>query len=104
MAMISSPFFFKFMIAPIMDFNYSRRFGRRMTWIVPCGILTGVMYWILKDSLQTMVETGDGSKITSYLFFTCLLIAIQDVAIDGIVCDILLEKDYDKGALMQSLG
>ena len=38
------------------------------------------------------------------LFSICLFVAIQDVAIDGIVCDVLNEEDYEQGANMQNVG
>lgn len=100
MSLISSPFFFKFIIAPIMDFNFSKRLGRRMTWIIPTGIITSVLYMYLSHHLTDWIIVGNGFLISFYLFLMCLMIAIQDVAIDGIVCDILLPSDYDKGALM----
>ena len=87
-----------------MDFNFSKRMGRRMTWIVPTGIATSVLYFYLSSHLESWIELGSGFHISAVMFVCCLLIAVQDVAIDGIVCDILNEDDYDKGALMQSLG
>ena len=83
-----------------MDSYFSKRIGRRMTWIIPSGILTSIMYWAISSKMSSWIDGGEGFLISVNMFFMCLLIAIQDVAIDGLVCDILVQSDYDKGALM----
>lgn len=100
MGIITSPFSFKFLIAPFMDFNFSRKIGRRMSWIVPTGIVASGLIFYMGYSVEELIQLGDGFWISFLMFVICLFIAVQDVAIDGIVCDILLPSDYDKGALM----
>lgn len=62
------------------------------------------MYLYLGPGFDKMVEDHDTKPLGIQLFLICVFIAIQDVAIDGMVQDILNPEDYQAGALMQSLG
>jgi len=62
------------------------------------------MYSFMSFKILFWLENLEIGFVSIYLFLLCFFVAIQDVAIDGIVCDILNEEDYDKGASMQNLG
>lgn len=50
------PYSFKLFWSPIVDSLYSRRFGRRKTWIVPIQTTTAVILFLWADWLQEQVE------------------------------------------------
>lgn len=113
-ALASSPFYLKFLAAPFMDVFYSKRIGKRMSWILPISGLSAMLYlWgsaVVPEWLAT-AKTPDGKAnppaivgLAAFTFAQFVLVAIQDVAIDGMVCEILNEEDFEKGTLMQTLG
>ena len=76
MSLIQSPFFFKFLIAPFMDFNYVRKIGRRMSWIIPTGIVSSVLFWYLGFSIEDLIREGNGFQLSLVMFVICLFIAV----------------------------
>ena len=87
-----------------MDVYYSGRFGKRMSWIIPISIVSAILYFIFAYSYEGWLESKDTVALAGFLFIQFVLVAIQDVAIDGMVCEILKPADYEKGSLMQTLG
>lgn len=65
---------------------------------------TALMYFWFGPQFEEMIENDQSIKLGTILFIICLIVAIQDIAIDGMVCDILNEEDYKGGSLMQTLG
>jgi len=101
---VAYPFFFKFIFAPLVDVYKFPTIGRRISWIVPTGIITACLYLYYGPRLDEMVSNLDTFNIAIILFSICFFVALQDIAIDGMVCDILNEEDYKAGTLMQTLG
>ena len=63
-----------------------------------------MLYAYLRLNIEDYIRNGDFKMLSIYLFLVCLFVAIQDVAIDGIVCDVLVDDDLDFGSSMQTLG
>jgi MFS transporter, PAT family, solute carrier family 33 (acetyl-CoA transportor), member 1 len=113
-ALASSPFYLKFLAAPFMDVFYFKQVGKRMSWILPISAISAVIYLLYAESVPHWLanaRSADGLTNSDYVFslaaFTFtqfVLVAVQDVAIDGMVCEILNEEDFEKGTLMQTLG
>ena len=104
LSLSSSPFYMKFLIAPFMDVYFSRKIGKRFTWIIPTTILSCAIYFATAQKIEDLLEQKDAFSLFVINFIQILLIATQDVAIDGMVCEILNPEDYEKGSLMQTLG
>ena len=99
-----SPFYLKFLIAPVMDTKFSRKFGKRFSWIVPISIISTSLYFVFAEKAQEWLDKGDAFMLFLMNFIQFLFVATQDVAIDGMVCEVLNEEDFEKGTLMQTLG
>ncbi|XP_037049950.1 acetyl-coenzyme A transporter 1-like [Bradysia coprophila] len=81
------PFSLKLVWAPIIDCLYSKRFGRRKSWLIPTQFLTGVFMLILSFYINLWLS-GNGQEpnieILTILYFGLnFLAASQDVTVDG---------------------
>lgn len=81
------PFSLKLLWAPIIDSLYSKRFGRRKSWLIPTQFLTGIFMLILSFYINLWLS-GDGQKpnievLTILYFGLNFLAASQDVTVDG---------------------
>lgn len=81
------PFSLKLLWAPMIDCFYSKRFGRRKSWLIPTQILTGTFMLILSFYINLWLS-GEGQQpnieILTVLYFGLnFLAATQDVAVDG---------------------
>lgn len=83
------PYSLKLLWSPIVDAVWSRRLGRRKSWILPIQVLSGMgMIWLGARAEQMMkaAEAGGGAGIwgfTWWWFFLVFLCATQDIAVDG---------------------
>lgn len=113
-ALASSPFYLKFLAAPFMDVFYFKKVGKRMSWILPISVISALIYvwganlvpdWLAHArSPQGVTNSNHVFALAAFTFAQFVLVAVQDVAIDGMVCEILNEEDFEKGTLMQTLG
>ena len=103
-ALTTSPYYFKFIIAPFMDVYYSRYLGKRMSWILPISVIASAMFFLFANKVEVWIDQQAHQELALYIFIQFVFIAFQDVAIDSMVCEILNEEDYEKGSLMQTLG
>lgn len=81
------PFSLKLVWAPIIDCLYSKRFGRRKSWLIPTQFLTGIFMLVLSFYINLWLS-GGGRKpnieILTILYFGLnFLAASQDVTVDG---------------------
>ncbi len=81
------PFSLKLVWAPIIDCLYSKRFGRRKSWLIPTQFLTAMFMLILSFYINLWLS-GDGHKpniqILTVLYFGLnFLAASQDVTVYG---------------------
>ena len=100
----SSPFYLKFIIAPVMDTKFYRKIGKRFSWIIPTTIFICTLMYVFAEKTEEWLEQNKSYNLFLMNFALFLFIATQDVAIDGMVCEVLNPEDYEKGALMQTLG
>jgi len=104
MSLTSSPFYLKFLAAPFMDVYYFQAIGKRMSYILPLGFAMAILFGIGGLFIQHWIDTANVTLLAAYMFAQFVLVAIQDVAVDGMVCEVLREEDFEKGTLMQTLG
>jgi PAT family acetyl-CoA transporter-like MFS transporter 1 len=80
---ISYPFSFKILWAPIIDSVYIRRFGRNQTWLIPIQLIIGIILLILSFYLESLLINLEIVRLTIIFLLICLLIASQDIVVDG---------------------
>lgn len=83
------PYSLKLLWSPVVDAIWSRRVGRRKSWIMPIQMLSGFgMIWLgaRAERMIHIVSEHDGAGIwgfTGWWFFLVFMCATQDIAVDG---------------------
>ncbi|CAF1452550.1 unnamed protein product [Adineta steineri] len=80
---VTYPFSFKILWAPIIDSVYIRRFGRNQTWLIPIQLIIGIILFILSFYLESLLINLEIIRLTIVFLLICLLIASQDIVVDG---------------------
>lgn len=100
----SYPYSLKLLWSPIVDSVYSRRVGRRKSWIVPTQLLTGALMLAFSGALGRWSANGTVLPVTAVCFALVLLAATQDIAVDGWALTLLSEANMPYASTCQSLG
>jgi len=128
-ALCSWPFSLKLLWAPIVDACFSKRFGRRKSWLVPIQLIAGMLMvggsgyveqelgldnsnngvaGAAASSGTTAVEEAAKSMnvqgVTLFFFTLYFLMATQDIAVDGWALTMLSRKNRGKGPICNSIG
>jgi hypothetical protein len=88
-SLASYPYSLKLLWSPIVDAVWSRRIGRRKSWILPVQMFSGFgMLWLGAGAESMMEKAGaDGGagiwNFTWWWFFLVFTCATQDIAVDG---------------------
>ncbi|MEO1997614.1 MAG: MFS transporter [Planctomycetaceae bacterium] len=83
------PWAWKWTVAPLVDLVHIRRFGHRRFWILSCQLAM----------IATLLLSMSVDFATQLQLFTAIILvhncfgATQDVAIDGLACDVLSEHE-----------
>jgi hypothetical protein len=101
---VGMPNYLKFFFAPVLDIYFSRKFGKRMTYIVPFSVISGTIFIYLAFNIPVLIASGSVGEITGLMLTLSFAICIQDVAIDSLVEEIFTENHTKFGPLMQTLG
>lgn len=98
--LLSLPWSWKALWAPLVDRFGSERFGRRKSWIVPCQLLL-----MLAASAAAVAAEADALLPLLGLVFTMNLIAAtQDIAVDGLAVNLLGKRELGPGNAAQVVG
>ena len=102
----SWPYGLKLLWAPIVDAVYSRRFGRRKSWIVPVQYLVGLTLLTLSSSLDTLLSADPPAIgiLTAGFFMLYFLVATQDIAVDGWALTMLRPENVGFASTCNSVG
>ena len=114
-ALCSWPFSLKLLWAPIVDACFSRRFGRRKSWLVPVQLVAGALMVGGSDYVERELGLGGGAAggaadsmnvrgLTAFFFALYFLMATQDIAVDGWALTMLSRKNRGKGPICNSIG
>ena len=118
-ALCSWPFSLKLLWAPIVDACFSKRFGRRKSWLVPIQLIAGLLMvggsgYVEQElglentaSSNTVVDAANSMNVrgVTFFFFTLyFLMATQDIAVDGWALTMLSRKNRGKGPICNSIG
>lgn len=112
-ALCSWPFSLKLLWAPIVDACFVRSLGRRKSWIVPVQAMAGVLMVVGAKFVERQLGLGIGHTldesinvqgVTAFFFALYLLMATQDIAVDGWALTMLSKKNRGRGPICNSIG
>jgi MFS transporter, PAT family, solute carrier family 33 (acetyl-CoA transportor), member 1 len=104
------PYSLKLLWSPIVDAVWSRRFGRRKSWITPIQTISGVsLIWLGARINKMMVAAGEHEgagvwSFTGWWFMLVLLCATQDIAVDGWAISLLSVANLSYASTAQTVG
>ncbi|KAK5223600.1 hypothetical protein LTR72_004986 [Exophiala xenobiotica] len=104
------PYSLKLLWSPIVDAVWSRRFGRRKSWITPIQTVSGLSMIYLGgriDELMKKAGENDGSGVwgfTGWWFLLVFLCATQDIAVDGWAISLLSMQNISYASTAQTVG
>lgn len=100
------PYSLKLLWSPIVDAIYSKRVGRRRSWIMPVQIVSGCTLLFLGSVINNYMElpVEHLRTITVSFFLLVFLCATQDIAVDGWALTCLLPESLSFASTAQTIG
>jgi len=99
-SLLALPWALKFMWAPMVDHNYSARFGQRKSWIIPAQLLTAaILAWT-----AVLSPTTDMALIFVVVALCNLFAATLDIATDALAVRLLSPAERGIGNGVQVAG
>ncbi|EXJ85560.1 hypothetical protein A1O1_05924 [Capronia coronata CBS 617.96] len=104
------PYSLKLLWSPIVDAVWSKRFGRRKSWITPIQTISGLSMIYLGGRIDEMMKAAgvdDGSGVwgfTGWWFLLVFLCATQDIAVDGWAISLLSIQNISYASTAQTVG
>lgn len=104
------PYSLKLLWSPIVDAVWSRRFGRRKSWITPIQTISGLAMIYLGGGIDDMMKKAgedNGSGVwgfTGWWFLLVFLCATQDIAVDGWAISLLSMQNMSYASTAQTVG
>ncbi len=102
--MITFPLYLKCFFSPFLDIYYFKKFGKRMSYIIPMSILITSLFIYLAFNIDDMIENENIVSLSGIFLVMMNLVCIQDVAIDSLAEEVFSEKDQKWGSMMQTVG
>lgn len=106
----SWPYSMKLLWAPIVDAFFSRRIGRRKSWLVPVQYLIGLCMLIFSNYVHNVLEDekvnihDNINALTGIFFLFTFLSATQDIAVDGWGLTILSSENLEWASIANNAG
>lgn len=100
------PFSLKLIWAPLVDGFFSKKIGRRKSWLIPCQIIIGLLLLYLSSVMDFYFgqDTPDLKTLTILFFILYFFTATQDIAVDGWCLTMLKEENITLGPTLNSIG
>jgi PAT family beta-lactamase induction signal transducer AmpG len=92
-AIVTMPWAFKFIFAPLMDKFHFLKMGRRRPWIIATQLGISVSTLMLALTPDPVANLG---TVAFYGFMVNLFSSIQDLAVDGMAVDLLPKDEQAK--------
>ncbi|KAG0135978.1 acetyl-coenzyme A transporter 1-domain-containing protein [Tuber indicum] len=105
-SLASYPYSMKLLWSPIVDAIWSKRMGRRKSWIVPIQALSAIMLlWLGANADRLMAEASGKLYTFTFVFFSLVMLcATQDVAVDGWALTLLSVENLSYASTAQTVG
>ncbi|DAZ98108.1 TPA: hypothetical protein N0F65_003094 [Lagenidium giganteum] len=108
-SLVSWPFSLKLLWAPFVDSIYSRRFGRRKSWLIPvqficAGLMIGGSWFIGELLGEQEGQKPHVNYLTIFFFILYFMMATQDIAVDGWALTMLSPKNVGHASTCNSVG
>ncbi|XP_066248517.1 acetyl-coenzyme A transporter 1 [Euwallacea similis] len=105
---VTWPFSLKLLWAPLVDAIFSRRIGRRKTWLIPTQYLIGIFMLILSSHMEQWLGDQHHSPnigvLTVMFFGLNFLAATQDITVDGWALTMLKKHNVAHASTCNSVG
>nr|CAG8537399.1 4617_t:CDS:10 [Entrophospora candida] len=100
------PYSLKLLWSPLVDSIYSKRVGRRKSWIIPIQLMTGSLFMWLGDNIDHLFskDKPDVYVLTALFFILIFFSATQDVAVDGWALTLLSKNSLSYASTSQTIG
>lgn len=105
-SLASYPYSLKLLWSPVVDAVYSRRLGRRKSWIIPVQFVSGATLLYLGFLIDAMINEPAHhlKRITTCFFLLIFLCATQDIAVDGWALTCLSPESLPFASTAQTIG
>lgn len=108
-SLVSWPFSLKLLWAPFVDSLYSRRFGRRKSWLIPVQFICAALMIGGSMFIGDLLGEKEGQKphvvyLTIFFFVLYFMMATQDIAVDGWALTMLSSKNVAHASTCNSVG
>lgn len=105
-SLASYPYSLKLLWSPIVDAIYSRRIGRRKSWILPVQTVSGFTLLYLGSVINALMDDPNQylTRITVCFFLLVFLCATQDIAVDGWALTCLSPESLPFASTAQTIG
>ncbi|KAF7623159.1 hypothetical protein AFLA_010468 [Aspergillus flavus NRRL3357] len=109
-SLASYPYSLKLLWSPIVDAVWSRRFGRRKSWITPVQVIAGLAMIYMGGRIgDMMVQAGanGGAGVWNFTYWWFLLVffcATQDIAVDGWAITLMSPPNISYASTAQTVG
>ncbi|GLE10120.1 hypothetical protein PINS_up022115 [Pythium insidiosum] len=108
-SLVSWPFSLKLLWAPFVDSLYSRRIGRRKSWLIPVQLVCAALMIGGSFFISDMLGEGEGQKphvmaLTIFFFVLYFMMATQDIAVDGWALTMLSSHHVGHASTCNTVG
>ncbi|KAL2850726.1 acetyl-coenzyme A transporter 1-domain-containing protein [Aspergillus pseudoustus] len=109
-SLASYPYSLKLLWSPIVDAVWSRRFGRRKSWITPIQVIAGLAMIYLGRHIEGMMKeagANGGAGVWNFTYWWFLLVffcATQDIAVDGWAITLMSPPNISYASTAQTVG
>lgn len=109
-SLASYPYSLKLLWSPIVDAVWSRRFGRRKSWITPVQVIAGLAMIYLGHHIEDMMKqagANNGAGVWNFTYWWFLLVffcATQDIAVDGWAITLMSPPNISYASTAQTVG
>lgn len=105
-SLASYPYSLKLLWSPIVDALYSKKVGRRKSWILPVQLVSGLALLYLGYAVNGLMEEPalHLHTITGCFFLLVFLCATQDIAVDGWALTCLSPESLPFASTAQTIG
>ncbi|XP_022175893.1 acetyl-coenzyme A transporter 1-like [Myzus persicae] len=106
-SVVDLPYSLKLLWAPLVDVVYSRRVGKRKSWLVPVQFSIGLSLIFIASNINVWLTENDDAHMTTltYVFsWVNALAATNDIAIDGWTLTLLRRENLGYASTCNTSG